>query len=105
MFSAPTLLEDPDRTDTHELPLTAVAQLSPLQLQVVRCLCGPRLEGASLDELPSNEQIAAELGTPGSAATVKAALRRAYSKAGLTEGTPQAKRHALCRVARQRGWV
>jgi hypothetical protein len=105
VFSAPTLLEDPDRTDTHELPLAAVAQLSPLQLQVVRCLCGPWLEGASLDELPSNEQIAAELGTPGSAATVKAALRRAYSKAGLTEGTPHAKRRALCRVARQRGWV
>jgi hypothetical protein len=82
-----------------------VAQLSLLQLQVVRCLCKPWIEGASLDELPSNEQIAAELGTPGSAATVKAALRRAYAKAGLTEGSPHAKRRALCRVARQRGWV
>lgn len=105
VFSAPSLLEDPDRTDTHELPQSAIAQLSPLQLQVVRCLCRPWLEGASLDELPSNEQIAAELGTPGSASTVKAALRRAYSKAGLTEGSPHAKRRALCRVARQRGWV
>jgi pSer/pThr/pTyr-binding forkhead associated (FHA) protein len=107
VFSAPALLDDPDRTETHEhqLPQSAVAQLSSLQLQVVRCLCTPWLEGASLDELPSNEQIAAELGTPGSAATVKAALRRAYSKAGLTEGSPHAKRRALCRVARQRGWV
>ena len=106
VFSAPALLEDPDRTEPHEeLPRSAVAQLSALQLQVVRCLCGPWLEGASLDELPSNEQIAAQLGTPGSAATVKAALRRAYAKAGLTEGSPHAKRRALCRVARQRGWV
>ena len=106
VFSAPALLDDPDRTEPHgELPKSAVAQLSALQLQVVRSLCGPWLDGASLDELPSNEQIAAELGTPGSAATVKAALRRTYSKAGLTEGSPHAKRRALCRVARQRGWV
>lgn len=105
VFSAPALLDDPDRTEPHELPQSAVAQLSSLQLQVVRCLCRPWLEGASLDELPSNEQIASQLGTPGSAATVKAALRRAYSKAGLTEGSPHAKRRALCRVARQRGWV
>ena len=106
VFSAPAMLDDADRTEPHdELPRSAVAQLSALQLQVVRCLCGPWLEGASLDELPSNEQIAAQLGTPGSAATVKAALRRAYAKAGLTEGSPHAKRRALCRVARQRGWV
>ena len=105
VFFAPSQLDDPDRTDPHELPQSAVAQLSSLQLQVVRCLCRPWLEGASLDELPSNEQIAAQLGTPGSAATVKAALRRAYSKAGLTQGSPHAKRRALCRIARQRGWV
>lgn len=106
VFSAPALLDDPDRTEPHgELPKSSVAQLSALQLQVVRCLCGPWLDGASLDELPSNEDIASQLGTPGSAATVKAALRRAYSKAGLTEGSPHAKRRALCRVARQRGWV
>jgi predicted component of type VI protein secretion system len=105
VFSAPAMLDDPDRTEPHELPRSAVAQLSPLQLQVVRALCASWLEGASLEELPSNEQIAAQLGTPGSAATVKAALRRAYSKAGLTEGSPHAKRRALCRVARQRGWV
>jgi hypothetical protein len=105
VFSAPTFLDDPDSTEPHELPRSAVAQLSSLQLQVVRALCRPWLEGASLEELPSNEQIAVQLGTPGSAATVKAALRRAYSKAGLTEGSPHAKRRALCRVARQRGWV
>src|SRR2546423_11201451 len=51
-------------------------RLSPLQTQVVRCLCGPWLEGASLESLPSNEQIASLLGTPGATETVKATLRR-----------------------------
>ena len=32
-------------------------------------------------------------------------LRRAYAKAGLTEGSPYAKRRALCKIARQRGWI
>ena len=52
-----------------------------------------------------HEEIAARLGTPGATETVKAALRRAYAKAGLTEGSPYAKRRALCKIARQRGWV
>jgi hypothetical protein len=97
---------DPDETDPIEsLPATAPRALSPFQQQVVRALCRPWLEGASLDRLPTNEEIAVELGTPGAENTVKAALRRAYAKAGLTEGPPHAKRRALCRVARQRAWI
>src|SRR5207248_2985035 len=44
-------------------------------------------------------------GTPGGTGTVKAALRRIYAKAGLSDEPAHAKRRALCRVARQRGWV
>jgi pSer/pThr/pTyr-binding forkhead associated (FHA) protein len=54
---------------------------------------------------PSNEQIAAQLGTPGATGTVKAALRRIYAKAGLSGMPANAKRRPLCRVARQRGWI
>jgi pSer/pThr/pTyr-binding forkhead associated (FHA) protein len=104
LFSEPSQLEDEDRTEGHE-PVQTTVTLSPLQLQVVRCLCEPWLEGATLDQLPSNEEIADRLGTPGATGTVKAALRRAYAKAGLTSGTPHAKRRALCRVARQQGWI
>jgi hypothetical protein len=71
----------------------------------VRTLCGPWLAGASLEALPSNQQIAALLGTPGAAETVKATLRRVYTKAGLSGMPAHAKRRALCRIARQRGWV
>ena len=106
VFSDPVQLEDSERTEAHEeVPAVASRPLSPLQKQIVECLCAPWLAGGTLDSLPSNEEIAAQLGTPGAAATVKAALRRAYAKAGLTEGTAHAKRRALCRVARQRGWV
>lgn len=63
------------------------------------------LAGASLENLPSNEQIAAMLGTPGATGTVKAALRRIYAKAGLSDQPAHAKRRALCRVARQNGWI
>ncbi|MDQ5821852.1 MAG: FHA domain-containing protein [Actinomycetota bacterium] len=106
VFSWLTQSTDPD--DTHSMDsLAPVASrpLSPFQQQVVGALCQPWLDGASLDRLPTNEEIAAEIGTPGAADTVKAALRRAYAKAGLTEGLPHAKRRALCRVARQRGWI
>ena len=106
VFSWLTQSEDPDETDSMEnLPPSAAPRLSPFQQQVVAALCRPWLGGASLDRLPTNEEIAAELGTPGAAGTVKAALRRAYAKAGLTEGPPHAKRRALCRMARQRGWI
>jgi hypothetical protein len=107
LFSWPAQLQDPDTTE----PLDEVggpadaAQLSSFQRQVVQCLCEPWLAGASLESLPSNEQIAAQLGTPGATGTVKAALRRIYAKAGLSDQPAHAKRRALCRVARTRGWV
>jgi pSer/pThr/pTyr-binding forkhead associated (FHA) protein len=107
IFSWPAQLQDPDTTE----PLDEVAgsadgaQLSSFQRQVVQCLCEPWLAGASLESLPSNEEIAAQLGTPGATGTVKAALRRIYAKAGLSDQPAHAKRRALCRVARQRGWV
>lgn len=104
LFSEPAQLEDTDQTEPHEYIETSVV-LSPLQLQVVRCLCEGWLEGGTLDQLPTNEEIAERLGTPGATGTVKAALRRAYAKTGLTSGSPHAKRRALCRVARQRGWI
>jgi hypothetical protein len=106
LFSWPAQLTDPDKTETlQELVPADAAQLSSFQRQVVQCLCGPWLAGASLESLPSNEEIAAQLGTPGATGTVKAALRRIYAKAGLSEQPAHAKRRALCRVARQRGWV
>jgi hypothetical protein len=107
LFSWPAQIRDPDKTETLEeiAGSNSAAQLSSFQRQVVQCLCGPWLAGASLESLPSNEQIAAELGTPGATGTVKAALRRIYAKAGLSDQPAHAKRRALCRVARQRGWV
>ncbi len=104
VFSQPSELEDPDRTDAVESGDNGVA-LSSLQREVVRCLCSTWLAGGGLDELPSNEEIAAQLGTPGAVGTVKAALRRAYAKAGVSGLAPHAKRRALCRIARQRGWI
>jgi ATP/maltotriose-dependent transcriptional regulator MalT len=104
VFSQPSLAEDPDRTETaQEVPVGR--PLSPLQLQVVRLLAEPWLDGGTLDQLPSNEEIAAKLGTPGAAGTVKAALRRAYAKAGVSDLPAHAKRRALCRIARERGWI
>ena len=98
--------EDPERTDeVANVPAAVTPQLSALQLQVVRTLCRDWVAGSTLDHLPSNEQIAADLGTPGAGATVKAALRRVYAKAGISDLPPHAKRRALCRVARQRGWL
>ena len=106
LVSWPAQLHDPERTEPIEdIAAPDAVQLSPFQRQVVQCLCGPWLAGASLESLPSNEQIAAQLGTPGATETVKAALRRAYAKAGLSNQPAHAKRRALCRVARQRGWV
>jgi predicted component of type VI protein secretion system len=106
LFSWPAQRDDPESTDANEeLPASEGARLSHFQTQVVRCLCEPWLAGASLESLPSNEQIAALLGTPGAAGTVKAALRRVYAKAGLSTLPAHAKRRTLCRVARQRGWI
>ena len=107
LFSWPAQLQDADTTEPLEgiAPTNGHAQLSAFQRQVVQALCGPWLAGASLESLPSNEQIAAQLGTPGATGTVKAALRRIYAKAGLSDQPAHAKRRALCRVARQRGWI
>jgi pSer/pThr/pTyr-binding forkhead associated (FHA) protein len=106
LFSWPAQLTDPDSTEPRaEMPAAESGRLSPLQAQVLNCLCGPWLAGASLESLPSNEQIAAQLGTPGATETVKAVLRRIYAKAGLVDAPAHAKRRSLCRVARQRGWV
>ena len=106
LFSWPAQTADPETTEPHEeIAADDGARLSPLQTQVVRCLCGPWLEGASLESLPSNEQIASLLGTPGATETVKATLRRVYTKAGLQGMPAHAKRRALCRIARQRGWI
>lgn len=106
VFSCPSELVDPERTIPLEAsPPPLTRPLSPFQTQVVRCLCQTWLAGGSLDDLPGNEEIARRLGTPGATETVKAALRRAYAKAGLTTGPPYAKRRALCKLARQRGWI
>ena len=106
LFSWPAQTEDSETTEPHE-EVTAEnpTRLSPLQTRVVSILCGPWLEGASLESLPSNEQIAALLGTPEAGETVKASLRRVYAKAGLQDMPAHAKRRALCRVARERGWI
>jgi hypothetical protein len=106
VFSAPGSLVDPDVTTALQTgPPALTRPLSPFQRQVVEALSSAWLAGGSLDDLPTNEEIASRLGTPGATETVKAALRRAYAKAGLTEGSPYAKRRALCKIARQRGWV
>ena len=106
VFFAPTQLDDPDDTARFELAeVAAEPALSPFQTQVVHALCAPWLAGGSLDELPSNEQIAAQLGTPAATESVKAALRRAYAKAGLSEESSSGKRRQLCIVARRRGWI
>jgi pSer/pThr/pTyr-binding forkhead associated (FHA) protein len=106
IFVARTDVDDPDDTArfTLSVPLAGTRELSPFQRQVVQALCAPWLAGGSLDELPLNEEIAAQLGTPGATESVKAALRRAYAKAGLSEESG-GKRRKLCVAARQRGWI
>ena len=104
-FSWPAQRDDPERTDEHEAVPAPAAPLSPFQRQVVQALCGAWVGDGTVDLLPTNEQIAASLGIPGSAGAVKAALRRVYLKAGLTDLPPHAKRRALCRLARNSGWL
>src|SRR5919201_205556 len=106
IFCWPAQVEDADTTKPlDELAVANGVQLSAFQRQSVQALCGPWLAGASLESLPSNAEIAAQLGTPGASGTVKAALRRIYAKAGLSDEPAHAKRRALCRVARQNGWI
>jgi pSer/pThr/pTyr-binding forkhead associated (FHA) protein len=106
VYSDPAGAADADATDPVEEAVEAYARpLSPLQLRVVRCLCSGRLVSGGHERLPSNEEIAAALGTPEATDAVKAALRRAYVKAGISDLPPHEKRRALCRIAEQRGWL
>jgi predicted component of type VI protein secretion system len=106
VFSWPAQVLDADSTQPVAEPaMTGAAVLSPFQKRVVELLCAPWVAGASLEQLPSNDEIAEQLGTPGAASAVKAALSRVYAKAGLTDEPAQTKRRALCRLARQRGWI
>lgn len=107
-YSRPSELQDEDRTESEEAVSPRVrpeSRLSPLQAQVVRVLCEEWVASGSLERVPTNDEIADRLGTPGATGTVKAALRRAYAKAGLSDLPSQAKRRALCRVAHERGWI
>jgi len=106
IFFARAQVDDPDDTARFALsePDGGERDLSPFQRQVVQALCAPWLAGGSLDDLPLNEEIAAQLGTPGATESVKAALRRAYAKAGLSHESA-GKRRKLCVAARQRGWI
>lgn len=106
VFTWPAQVLDADSTQpVQEAAMTGAAMLSPFQKRVVELLCAPWVAGASLEHLPTNEEIAEQLGTPGAGSAVKAALSRVYAKAGLTDEPAQTKRRALCRVARQRGWI
>lgn len=94
--------DDPDRTAEME-PIPGgndrKGQLSAFQIRIVSLLC----EGVAFDKTPSNEEIAARLGSS-DAEAVKAAFRRIYAKLGLTDMPAQQKRRRLCRIARERGW-
>jgi pSer/pThr/pTyr-binding forkhead associated (FHA) protein len=117
VFSWPAEGDDPDRTDSLEVEdeaerLEAIdsallrdVRLSPLQLQVVKALCGAWLRDDPLEQVPTNRQIAAQLGTPSAEEAVKSALRRIYAKLGLADQPAQVKRRSLCRVARHLDWL
>lgn len=106
VFFARGQLDDPDDTARFEVSeLAPQGALSHFQRQVVQTLCAPWLAGGTLDDLPSNDEIAAALGTPGATESVKAALRRAYAKAGLGGESSSSKRRKLCLVARRSGWI
>jgi pSer/pThr/pTyr-binding forkhead associated (FHA) protein len=106
VFTWPSQLSDSDLTSPLAQVTPALQRpLSPFQSQVVACLCDGWLQGGTLDDLPTNDEIATRLGTPGAVETVKAALRRSYAKAGLKSGSPYEKRRELCKIARQRGWI
>jgi len=105
LFSWPGQGDDPERTDEHEaIEGRASIELTTFQLQLVRALCGAWIGERSVDRMPTNEEIAAHLGTPDAVGSVKAGLRRTYAKAGLSQLPPHAKRRALCRLARANGW-
>jgi hypothetical protein len=102
--SLPPDATDAESTTSMELPdLAPSVALSPYQLQVVQHLAAPWL--AADEEPASNAAIAQALGTPAATEAVKAALRRIYVKVGLSGAPDAGKRRALCRVAREQGWV
>lgn len=104
VVSLPTSSFDPGSTSSIELAGAAKdTMLSPYQRRVVHHLAQRWMLNGG--EPLSNAEIAGELGTPEAVDAVKAALRRAYAKAGLSNAAAPAKRRALCRVARERGWV
>lgn len=95
--------DDLDRTGSLATERAyAALGLSPFQHQVVVCLAEPWLAGG---EPASNADIAHRLGTPDAVGAVKAALRRVYAKAGLTDDRSRVKRHELCRSAQRLGWI
>ncbi len=83
IFFARAQVDDPDDTARFTLsaPPAGARDLSPFQRQVVQVLCAPWLAGGSLDELPSNEEIAAKLVV--SLATVKTHVNRILTKLNL----------------------
>jgi pSer/pThr/pTyr-binding forkhead associated (FHA) protein len=100
VFSWPAQLDDPDTTEPlEEVAASNGVQLSAFQRQVVQALCGPWLAGSSLETLPSNEQIAAQLGTPGATAPSRrhcgaSTRRRAFPISRRTRsGVPCAASH------------
>jgi pSer/pThr/pTyr-binding forkhead associated (FHA) protein len=106
VFRSPTEASDEEATESLDDPLEPLARpLSPLQRRVVGLLCAEWLEQGERGVLPTNEELAVALGTPGAVDTVKAALRRAYAKAGISDLPAHEKRRMLCRLARQRGWT
>jgi len=105
-FHSPVEASDEEATESLDEGLEPLARpLSPLQRRVVGLLCAEWLGQGERGPLPTNEELAAALGTPGAVNTVKAALRRAYAKAGISDLPPHEKRRMLCRIARQRGWA
>lgn len=100
---SPAEADDVDRTSSLEADRAyAAIGLSPFQHQVVVCLAEPWLAGG---EPASNAEIAVRLGTPDAADAIKAALRRVYAKAGLSDDRSRTKRPALCRFAQRQGWL
>lgn len=103
LFSSPTERDDPQRTSELHAGHAPEKPLPEFQRELVAALAAGWLDGATLDSLPSNRDLAQLLQV--SEQAVKGALRRLYARAGLTSGTSHAKRRELCRVARSRGWI
>jgi hypothetical protein len=106
VFRSPANASDDEATKSFEDALEPLTRpLSPLQRRVVGLLCRAWLDQGERGQPPTNKELAAALGTPGAVDAVKAALRRAYAKAGIGDLPPHEKRRLLCQVARRRGWT